>query len=102
MKHVAFQAPLAAALGLFLMTAAALIALADPPGYYFQDPDMQPSLNAAGAPARVAADPSAAAVDQQNALATAQQAEQLARQAEQLAQRAFHQAQQAVLEAQQR
>ena len=95
MKHVAFKAPLAAALGLFLTPAAAPIGLADPPGYDFQDPAMQPSLNAAGAPARVAADPPAAASDQQNALATAQQAEQLAL-------RALHQAQQAVQEAQQR
>jgi hypothetical protein len=95
MKHLAVEAPLAAALGLFLMAAAAPSALADPPGYYFQDSDMQPSLNAGRAPARVAADPPAATGDQQDALATA-------RQAEQLAQRALHQAQQAVHEAQQR
>ena len=94
MKHPALKAPLAAAVGLFLMAAAAPIALADPPGYYFQDSDMQPSLNAGRAPARVAADPPAAAGDQQDALATA-------RQAAQLAQRALHQAQQAVQEAQQ-
>lgn len=87
MKHVSLKAPLAAALGLFVMTAAAPIALADPPGYYFQDSDMQSSLTTV--------DPSAVAGNPHDALATAQQAEQLA-------QHALRQAQQAVQEAQQR
>jgi hypothetical protein len=95
MKHLALKAPLAAALGLFLMAAAAPSALADPFESFFQGPYTQPSLNAGRAPARVAVDPPAAACDQKDALATA-------RQAEQLAQRALHQAQQAVREAQQR
>jgi hypothetical protein len=95
MKRLTLKAPLAAALGLLVMTAAAPIALADPPAYYFQDSDVQPSLNAGRAPAHVVADSPAATGNQQDALA-------IARQAEQLAQRALHQAQQAVQEAQQR
>jgi hypothetical protein len=65
----------AAALGLLLASAAAPIALADPPGYYFKD-FPQFSANASGRAASTATDAQIAAANRKadQALATAQQA----------------------------
>jgi hypothetical protein len=87
MNRVFVRSGVAAALGSVLLTSAASVALADPPGYYFQDSDMQPSLNTAGPPAHI--NPPGVAGKQQGALTTAQDALQLA-------QRALNQAQQAL------
>ena len=76
MSHVFLTKTFAAGLGLLLALAAAPIALADPPGYYFQDSDPHSSVNASGIAASTANDAQIAAANRKanQALATAQQA----------------------------
>jgi hypothetical protein len=82
----------AAALVMAIVTAAAPMAVADPPGYLFQDFDRKPPANSAGPAVRAA--PNAANQNADNALAIARQALQEAQQALQQAQRATEEARQ--------
>jgi hypothetical protein len=75
MRHDLARKPFAAGLGLLLALAAAAMALADPPGYYFQD--LPPSsANASGSAAQTATDAQIAAANRKadRALTTATQA----------------------------
>jgi hypothetical protein len=84
MYHASLRKTFAAALGLLLASAAAPIALADVPGYLFQDFDQHSSANASGGTANtssgsaasttIAAPIAAANRKADQALATAQQA----------------------------
>jgi hypothetical protein len=84
MYHASLRKTFAAGLGLLLASAAAPIALADVPGYEFQDFD-QPSANASGSAASTstATDAQIEAANRRadQALATAQQALREAQQA---------------------
>ena len=100
MHHTFLRKTFAAGLGLLLASAAVPIALADVPGYEFQDFDQQSSATHSAITARAATDaPNAASVPQPDAqiaaanrkadqaLATAQQA---LREAQQANQQAMH------------
>ena len=82
MRHAFLRNTFAAGLGLLLASAAVPIALADPPGYYFQD-WQHPSANASGSAASTATEAQIAAANRKadQALATAQQALREAQQA---------------------
>ena len=80
-----FRLPSAAGLGLLLASVAAPIALADVPGYLFQDFDQHSPANDSGSAARAATDAQIAAANRKadQALATARQAVREAQQAKQ-------------------
>ena len=87
MRHASLRNTFAAGLGLLLASAAAPIALADPPGYNFPD-WQQSSANASGSAARTSAGSvatgaqiAAASRKADQALTTAQQALRVAQQA---------------------
>ena len=87
MNHALLRKTFAAGLGLLLASAAAPIALADVPGYEFQDIDQHSSANASGSAASTstATDAQIEAANRKadQALATAQQALREAQQAKQ-------------------
>ncbi|HEX9586564.1 MAG TPA: hypothetical protein VGA15_02300 [Bradyrhizobium sp.] len=88
-----FRLTTAATLGLLLASVAAPIALADVPGYEFQDFDQNLSVTDSGGAARAATDAQIAAANRKadQALATAQEA---IREAQQAKQQPMHQAMQ--------
>ena len=76
MSHAFVNKAFAAGAGLLAVIAAAPIALADPPGYYFQDWDQRPPVNASDRIARAAPEPQIEAANRKadQALTIAQQA----------------------------
>ena len=76
MRHDFITTGFAAGLGLFALCAAAPIALADPPGYYFQDWNQRPTAMPSVGIDRAQSDAQIEAVNRkaEQALATAQQA----------------------------
>ena len=85
MNHTSLKKSFAAGLGLLVVSAAAPIALADTPGYLFQDFDQHSSPNASSIAAQTATDAQIEAANQKadQALAAAQQALMQAQQATQ-------------------
>jgi hypothetical protein len=80
MRHVSLRKTFVAGLGLLLASATAPVALADPPGYYFQDLPPSSAI-ASGSPASTDAQIAAANRKADQALSTAQQALREAQQA---------------------
>ena len=73
MGHAYLKKTFAAGLGLFIVSAAAPIALADVPGYLFEDPGQRSPANASHSAAGIVSDGQIAAANQKpdQALATA-------------------------------